>query len=38
LPLEEVAVKAAISLERVRQWEHGEDRPSISQLRKLGEV
>jgi Zn-dependent peptidase ImmA (M78 family)/transcriptional regulator with XRE-family HTH domain len=38
LPLEEVAVKAAISLERLRQWEHGEDRPSISQLRKLGEV
>ena len=38
LPLAEAAAKADIELEQLRQWEQGEDRPSISQLRKLGEV
>lgn len=36
--LEEAAVKAGIETEQLRQWEQGEDRPSIPQLRKLGEV
>ncbi|HKS36664.1 MAG TPA: XRE family transcriptional regulator [Verrucomicrobiae bacterium] len=37
-PLEEAAVKIGIETEQLRKWEHGEERPSISQLRKLGEV
>lgn len=36
--LEDAAARADFEVERMRQWEHGEERPSIPQLRKLGEV
>ncbi|HMJ64849.1 MAG TPA: XRE family transcriptional regulator [Candidatus Binatia bacterium] len=38
LPLEEAASKAGIESEQLRRWERGHDRPSISQLRKLGQI
>jgi len=38
LRIEDAAAKAAIAVERLRQWEQGEDRPSIAQLRRLGET
>src|SRR5438034_4964263 len=38
LPLQDAAAKASVEVERLREWEQGEDRPSIPQLRKLGEV
>jgi Zn-dependent peptidase ImmA (M78 family) len=36
--VEVAAAKAEIQVDQLRQWEQGEDRPSISQLRKLGET
>lgn len=36
--LEDAAARAHVEVERLREWEQGEDRPSIPQLRKLGEV
>ena len=36
--LEDAAVRAGIEVERLRQWEQGQEHPSIAQLRKLGEV
>src|SRR5436190_2941328 len=38
LPLEDAAAKANVEVERLREWEQGQDRPSIPLLRKLGEV
>lgn len=38
LPLADAAAKVDIELERLQQWEQGTDRPSIAQLRKIGEV
>jgi Zn-dependent peptidase ImmA (M78 family) len=35
---EQAAKKAQVELEVLRQWERGEEQPSIPQLRKLGEV
>jgi len=36
--LEDAAAKLDIEVERLREWEQGTDRPSIAQLRKLGEL
>lgn len=36
--LEDAAHKAQVELEILRRWEQGEDRPTVAQLRKLGEV
>jgi Zn-dependent peptidase ImmA (M78 family)/transcriptional regulator with XRE-family HTH domain len=38
LRLEEAATKAAVEVELLAQWERGDDKPSIPQLRKLGEA
>src|SRR6267142_146016 len=38
LPLEEAAKKAQVDSATLREWEQGESRPSIPQVRKLGEV
>jgi transcriptional regulator with XRE-family HTH domain len=38
LPLEEAASRLGIEVERLQQWEQGTDRPSIAQLRKIGEL
>jgi Zn-dependent peptidase ImmA (M78 family)/DNA-binding XRE family transcriptional regulator len=38
LTLQDAAAKAEIEPDRLRQWESGEDSPSIAQLRKLGEI
>ncbi|MCL4785394.1 MAG: ImmA/IrrE family metallo-endopeptidase [Verrucomicrobia bacterium] len=38
LPVEKAALNADVEVETLRQWEAGEERPSIPQLRKLGEV
>src|SRR6266536_6497864 len=38
LGLDEAAKKAQIDVEVLQAWEEGETRPSIPQLRKLGEV
>jgi transcriptional regulator with XRE-family HTH domain len=35
---EEAAAKLRIDADRLREWERGEERPSIAQLRKLGEL
>jgi Zn-dependent peptidase ImmA (M78 family)/transcriptional regulator with XRE-family HTH domain len=38
LRLEEAASRLGIEVERLQQWEQGTDRPSIAQLRKIGEL
>jgi len=38
LSIEEAARKTAVSPERVTSWERGDSRPTISQLRKLGQA
>lgn len=38
LRLEHAAPKLGIEVERLQQWEQGADRPSIAQLRKIGEL
>src|SRR2546422_1081475 len=38
LSLEVAAARTDIEIERLRQWEQGQNHPSIAQLRKLGEV
>ena len=38
LPLDEAAKKAQVDSDTLREWEKGESRPSIPQVRKLGEV
>ena len=38
LQLDAAATKAGIEAATLREWERGEGQPSISQLRKLGEV
>ena len=38
LDLHEAAKKAAIRPERLQSWEAGETRPTVNQLRKLGQV
>jgi transcriptional regulator with XRE-family HTH domain len=38
LRLEDAAVKLDIAVEGLEQWEQGAERPSIAQLRKVGEV
>ena len=36
--LEDAATKLDIEVERLQEWEQGTDRPSIAQLRKIGEL
>jgi len=38
LRLEDAATKLDIEVERLQEWEQGTDRPSIAQLRKIGEL
>lgn len=38
LRVADAAARAGVEVERLSAWEQGEDRPSIAQLRKLGEV
>src|ERR1039457_414851 len=38
LHLEEAASRLDIGVEKLQEWEQGKDRPSIAQLRKLGEL
>lgn len=38
LSIEVASAKADIGVDRLRQWESGVENPSISQLRKLGEI
>jgi transcriptional regulator with XRE-family HTH domain len=38
LRLEDAATKLDIEAEKLQQWEQGTDRPTIAQLRKMGEV
>lgn len=38
LPIEKAAENADVEVETLRQWELGAERPSIPQLRKLGEI
>src|SRR5437588_11895942 len=38
LSVEDAASKADIAVAVLQEWENGQDRPSIPQLRKLGEV
>lgn len=38
LDIDEAAKKAHVNADSLRQWEHGEARPSIPQLRKLADV
>ncbi len=35
---EEAAARLHIQADRLREWERGEEQPSIAQLRKLGEL
>src|SRR5437667_197854 len=35
---EDAADKAGVAKQTLQSWERGEDRPTIAQLRKLGEV
>jgi Zn-dependent peptidase ImmA (M78 family)/DNA-binding XRE family transcriptional regulator len=38
LPLEDAAAKLDVEADQLQRWEQGTDRPSIAQLRKIGEV
>lgn len=38
LELEEAARKAAVNVDRLQEWERGDDQPSIPQLRKLADA
>jgi Zn-dependent peptidase ImmA (M78 family)/transcriptional regulator with XRE-family HTH domain len=38
LSIEEAATKADLETDTLRQWEEGEERPTVAKLRKLGEI